>query len=127
MYGTSMRENREIPPSPRLLITGWAARGTQGGTPEMHERGKSDRFVVPANPPNKATAAEVGEERERAEGNTDGKTHPGPSARDVGCRSRVLLGSRGERRLGCRRRRYMEPSGTSDGRWWIGPARRRSS
>src|SRR5512133_3913371 len=64
MYGTSMRENREIPPSPRLLITGWAAQGTQGGTPEMHERGKSDRFVVPANPPNKATAAEVGEERE---------------------------------------------------------------
>ena len=46
----------------------------------MHERGKSDRFVVPANPPNKATAAEVGEERERAKGNTDGKTHPGPSA-----------------------------------------------
>ena len=80
MYGTSMRENREIPPSPRLLITGWAAQGTQGGTPEMHERGKSDRFVVPANPPNKATAAEVGEERERAKGNTDGKTHPGPSA-----------------------------------------------
>src|SRR4029453_18799860 len=75
-----MRENREIPPSPRLLITGWAAQGTRGGTPEMHERGKSDRFVVPANPPNKATAAEVGEERERAKGNTDGKTHPGPSA-----------------------------------------------
>jgi hypothetical protein len=71
MYGTFMRENREIPPSPRLLITGWAAQGTQGGTPEMHERGKSDRFVVPANPPNKATAAEVGEERERAKGNTD--------------------------------------------------------
>src|SRR3954468_8593031 len=80
MYGTSMCENREIPLSPRLLITGWAAQGTQGGTPEMHERGKSDRFVVPANPPNKATAAEVGEERERAKGNTDGKTHPGPSA-----------------------------------------------
>src|SRR6187551_821587 len=80
MYGTSMRENREIPPSPRLLITGWVAQGTQGGTPEMHERGKSDRFVVPANPPNKATAAEVGEERERAKGNTDGKTRPGPSA-----------------------------------------------
>src|SRR6478752_5829308 len=32
MYGTSMRENREIPPSPRLLITGWAAQGTRGGT-----------------------------------------------------------------------------------------------
>jgi RNA-directed DNA polymerase len=80
MYGTFMRENREIPPSPRLLITGWAAQGTQGGTPEMHERGKADRFVVPANPPNKATAAEVGEERERAKGNTDGKTHSGLSA-----------------------------------------------
>src|SRR4051812_1002000 len=80
MYGTSMCENREIPLSPRLLITGWAAQGTQGGTPEMHERGKSDRFVVPANPPNKATAVEVGEERERAKGNTVSKTHPGPSA-----------------------------------------------
>ena len=46
----------------------------------MHERGKSDRPVVPANPPNKATAAEVGEERGRAKGNTDSKTHPGHSA-----------------------------------------------
>jgi RNA-directed DNA polymerase len=46
----------------------------------MHERGKSDRPVVPANPPNKAAAAEVGEERGRAEGNTAGKPHPGHSA-----------------------------------------------
>jgi retron-type reverse transcriptase len=46
----------------------------------MYECGKSDRFVVPANPPNKATAAEVGEERKRAKGNTDSKTHPGLSA-----------------------------------------------
>jgi len=46
----------------------------------MNERGKSDRFVVPANLPNKATAAEVGEERERAKGNTDGETRPGHSA-----------------------------------------------
>lgn len=46
----------------------------------MNERGKSDRFVVPANLPNKATAAEVGEERERAKGNTDSKTRPGRSA-----------------------------------------------
>ena len=79
MYGTFMRENREIPLLRRPLITGWVAQGTQGGTPEMYERGKSDRFVVPANPPNKAAAAEVGEERERAKGNTDSKTHPGPS------------------------------------------------
>ena len=46
----------------------------------MNEHGKSDRFVVPANPPNKAAAAEVGEERERAKGNTDSKTRPGRSA-----------------------------------------------
>ena len=48
----------------------------------MHERGKSDRPVVPANPPNKAvrTVAEVGEERGRAKGNTDSKTRPGHRA-----------------------------------------------
>jgi RNA-directed DNA polymerase len=46
----------------------------------MHERGKSDRPIVPATPSNKATAAEVGEGRGRAEGNTDSKTHPGHSA-----------------------------------------------
>src|SRR6266542_2896244 len=80
MCGTSKRENREIPPSPAWLITGRAAQGTQGGTPEMHERGKSDRLVVPANPPNKAMAAEVGEGRGRAKGNTAGKPHPGHSA-----------------------------------------------
>jgi hypothetical protein len=63
MYGTFMRENREIPRSPTGLITGRVAQGTRVGTPEMHERGKSDRLVVPANPPNKAVAAEVGEGR----------------------------------------------------------------
>ncbi len=46
----------------------------------MNEGGKSDRFVVPANPPNKATAAEVGEGRWRAKGNTASKTRPGHSA-----------------------------------------------
>jgi RNA-directed DNA polymerase len=48
----------------------------------MHEGGKSDRLVVPANPPNKAAeaAAEVGEERGRAKGNTVSKTRPGHSA-----------------------------------------------
>jgi hypothetical protein len=80
MYGTSVRENREIPSSPGWPITSRAVQGTQGGTPEMYERGKSDRRVVPANPPNKATAAEVGEERRRAKGNTDSKPHPGHSA-----------------------------------------------
>jgi RNA-directed DNA polymerase len=48
----------------------------------MHERGKSDSFVVPAKPPNKAgePVAEVVEERELAEGNTDSPTRPGRSA-----------------------------------------------
>src|SRR6266487_3227119 len=46
----------------------------------MNEHGQSDRSVVPANPPNKAAAAEAGEERKRAKGNTDGKTRPGLSA-----------------------------------------------
>jgi RNA-directed DNA polymerase len=48
----------------------------------MNEGGKSDRPVVPANLPNNAVgaAAEVGEGRGRAKGNTDSKTHPGHSA-----------------------------------------------
>ena len=46
----------------------------------MNGHGKSDRFVVPANPPNKAAAAEAGEERERAKGNTGSETRPGRSA-----------------------------------------------
>jgi RNA-directed DNA polymerase len=46
----------------------------------MNGHGQSDRFVVPANPPNKAAAAEAGEERERTVGNTGSKTRPGRSA-----------------------------------------------
>src|SRR5271157_3451386 len=46
----------------------------------MNGSGQSDRFVVPANPPNKAAAAEAGEERERTKGNTAGETRPGRSA-----------------------------------------------
>src|SRR5512147_846280 len=50
----------------------------------MNERGKSDGPVVPANPSNKAAAAvvaaEAGEERGPAKGNTTSKTRPGPSA-----------------------------------------------
>ena len=46
----------------------------------MNRTGQPDRFVVPANPPNKAKAAEAGEERERTKGNTDSKTRPGHSA-----------------------------------------------
>src|ERR1700691_1643191 len=46
----------------------------------MNGHGQSDRFVVPATPPNKAAAAEAGEERERILGNTAGETRPGRSA-----------------------------------------------
>ena len=82
MYGTSMRENREIPRSPVRVITGRDAQGTRGGTPEMYERGKSDGPVVPANLPNEAAGAvaEAGEERGSAKGNTASKTPPGRSA-----------------------------------------------
>jgi RNA-directed DNA polymerase len=48
----------------------------------MNGDGKSDRLVVPANPPNNAAGAvaEVGEGRRRATGNTASKTRPGHSA-----------------------------------------------
>ena len=46
----------------------------------MNGHGQSDGPVVPANLPNKAAAAEVGEERGRAKGNTAGTAHPGHSA-----------------------------------------------
>jgi len=48
----------------------------------MNERGKSDSPIVPANPSNKAAsaAAEVGEERGLAKGNTASTTRPGRSA-----------------------------------------------
>jgi RNA-directed DNA polymerase len=46
----------------------------------MNGHRQSDRPVVPASPPNKAMAAEAGEERERAKGNTASKSRPGRSA-----------------------------------------------
>ena len=80
MQGVSMRENREIPHSPVPLIGGGPPREGCGRTPGMYERGKSDRLVVPAKPPNKAIAAEVVEGRGRGEGNPDGTTRPGHRA-----------------------------------------------
>src|SRR5258708_3689652 len=46
----------------------------------MNGHRQSDRPVVPAIPPNKAPAAEAGEERGRAMGNADSETRPGRSA-----------------------------------------------
>jgi RNA-directed DNA polymerase len=42
----------------------------------MNGSGQSDRFVVPANPPDKAAAAEAGEERERPGGTRPVKHAP---------------------------------------------------
>src|SRR5450755_4764639 len=48
----------------------------------MHDREKSDRLVVPTNPPNKAAvaAAEAGEGRGLPEGNTASESRPGRGA-----------------------------------------------
>src|SRR6266545_5901435 len=46
----------------------------------MNGHRQSDGPVVPANPPNKATAAEVGEGRGPTKGNATGKPDPGRSA-----------------------------------------------
>ena len=46
----------------------------------MNGHGQSDGPVVPANPANKAAAAEAGEERGPAKGNAASETRPGRSA-----------------------------------------------
>jgi RNA-directed DNA polymerase len=89
-YGTSVSENREIPRSPVRSAsemgsapTGRGVGGTLGEgdcrKPEMHERGKSDRPVLPAKPPNKPGRpdAEAAEERGLAKGNMASKTRSG--------------------------------------------------
>jgi hypothetical protein len=49
----------------------------------MNGHGQSDGPVVPANLPDKAAAAEAGEEGGPAMGNTAGETRPGRSAGQV--------------------------------------------
>jgi RNA-directed DNA polymerase len=62
----------------------WAGRegNASGGNPLMNDHEKSDRPVLPANPPNKPgePSAEVGEGRGLPEGNTASETRPGRSA-----------------------------------------------
>jgi RNA-directed DNA polymerase len=92
-HGTSVSENREIPRSPVRAASemGEAPTGRVGGgplgegdrrTPEMHERGKSDRPVVPAKPPNKPgrPGAEAVEGRGLAKGNTASTSRSGHCA-----------------------------------------------
>ena len=92
-YGTSVSENREIRRSPvqsasemGMVPTGRSAGGPLGEgdcrKPEMHERRKSDRPVVPSKPPNKlgSLGAEAAEGRGLAKGNTASKTRSGHCA-----------------------------------------------
>ena len=92
-YGTSVSENREIRRSPvqsasemGVVPTGRGAGGPLGEgdcrKPEMHERRKSDRPVVPSSPPNKpgSPGAEAVEGRGLAKGNTASKTRSGHCA-----------------------------------------------
>jgi len=46
----------------------------------MNGGGKPDGLVAPADPPDKAVAAQAGEVRGPAKGNTAGRTRPGHSA-----------------------------------------------
>jgi len=78
-----MRENREVPWSPVSLMVGAGREGNaDGGTPLMHDDGKSDGLVVPAKLPNKTAlaVAEGVEERRPAEGNAVSETRPGRRA-----------------------------------------------
>ena len=86
MYGTFMRENREVP---RLARPGDHRAGRSGNAEAVRLRctdaGKSDGCVVPAKPSNNAAtaAAEVVEGRRPAKGNTDRLKHipdAGPGA-----------------------------------------------
>lgn len=90
MYGTFMREIREIPPLAHSVDHRVGRLGNaEGGKPGMNEGGKSDDCVVPAKLANKAPivvgAAELVEGRRSAKGNTASKTPPGRSAGPGAC------------------------------------------
>src|SRR5260370_22267774 len=80
MYGTVHAREPGEPASARPCDQRAGRPGNLRGTPGMHGRGQSDGPVVPANPPNNAAAtagaAEVGEERGPAKGNTDRAARP---------------------------------------------------
>jgi hypothetical protein len=89
-------------PRPRVGLAGWQISGfggprgeRLGGKPSVYGRGKSDRPVVPAKPPNKpdGSGAEVVEERGLPEGNAVSEAR---SALSGGIRvARCWLGMRG--------------------------------
>jgi len=77
MWGSFSRGSREIPSlaQPRMRLG--PRRESLGSTTPMHGPGKSDRSIVPKKSANKVgvrkPAAELMEERERAEGNPCGQ------------------------------------------------------
>jgi hypothetical protein len=64
MCGTFVREIREGPLLPACVVCGRDARGTLRRQAWDGRRGQPDHFVVPADPLNKAVAAEAVEDRE---------------------------------------------------------------
>src|SRR5215211_7085039 len=69
----------------------------------MHDRGKSDRLVVPEKPPNNPgrPGAEVVEERGLPKGNTAGETLPGRSAGFEGVKRSGPCAPGGAKGQGC--------------------------
>jgi hypothetical protein len=78
MWGSFSRGSREIPSLARPRLRSGPRRESSGSTTPMHGHGKSDRSIVPEKSANKAgarkPAAELMEERERAEGNPSTQT-----------------------------------------------------
>jgi hypothetical protein len=78
MWGSFSRGSREIPSLARSRMRSGPRRESPGSTTPMNGHGKSDRSIVPKKLANKAgvrkPAAELMEERERAEGNPCGQT-----------------------------------------------------
>ena len=85
-HGTSLRENREIPPSPGADGASGRIGKAEGRKPMMHGGGKSDGPIRPAKPPNKAPrgAAEVVEERSPTKGNAGQRNTPRTQRRNHG-------------------------------------------
>lgn len=84
--GNSMRENREIPCPPPGDGPGGRAGKVGDRNPAMHGHGKSDRPIVPANPPNKSGKldAEAVEERGLTKENASRQNTPRTQSRREG-------------------------------------------
>ena len=76
--GTFLRENREIPMPPVADGATGRVGKAKRRTPAMHDVGKSDRPVIPTNPPNRAgqLATEAVEGRGLAKGNVGEQNAP---------------------------------------------------